>query len=330
MRLRDALLIIVAFAGIAAGIFLPQWGKTLEWFPRVSLMIILYLSFLGLKTETLFSTAKTLRPKLTMLVAGKLLLAPVVTFFILFYTMPQFALGGLLMAGAPAGVTSSVFAAMVGADFTLAMMGVVLTSLLSPFTLPVLASLALQWLGKSPNAMARFSPLDMSVNMATMILVPFVLAKITTAISPRLTTLLEHTRFWVSTLTIGITNLAVFAKYSPVLRQNPELLLPALGAALLCALVFLVSATIISWRWQAPQQGTLCLCFGATNSILAMILGMEFFGMAEALPGAMFAIPTVLMVLPVRGLMQWKKGQQNRQQDATKKQEKGTITTHRA
>ena len=329
MRLRDALLIIVAFAGIAAGIFLPQWAKPLEWFPRISLMIILYLSFLGLKTDTLFSSAKALRPKLIMLVAGKLLLAPLVTFVILSYTMPQFALGGLLMAGAPAGVTSSVFAALVGADFTLAMMGVVLTSLLSPFTLPVLASLALQWLDKSPNAMARFSPLDMSVNMATMILVPFVLAKITIAVSPKLTTMLEHTRFWVSTLTIGITNLAVFAKYSPVLRQNPELLLPALWAALLCALVFLVTATLLSWRWPGPQQGTLCLCFGATNSILAMILGMEFFGMAEALPGAMFAIPTVLMVLPVRGLMRWRRRQERKLQDAEKKLETRAITTNR-
>ncbi|WP_051257887.1 bile acid:sodium symporter [Desulfovibrio cuneatus] len=178
MRLRDAFLILVAFAGIGAGIFLPQWGKPLEWFPRVSLMIILYLSFLGLKTEALFSSAKTLRPKLTMLVAGKLLLAPLVTFLLLSLILPQFALGGLLLAGAPAGVTSSVFAAIVGADFTLALMGVVLTSLLSPFTLPVLASFALHWLGKNPNAMARFSPLDMSVTMATVILVPFVLAKV--------------------------------------------------------------------------------------------------------------------------------------------------------
>lgn len=129
MRLRDALLILVAFAGIAAGILLPQWGKPLEWFPRFSLMIILYLSFLGLKTDTLFASAKKLRPKLTMLVAGKLLLVPLVTFFILSCTMPKFALGGLLLAGAPAGVTSSVFAALVGADFTLAVMGVVLTSL---------------------------------------------------------------------------------------------------------------------------------------------------------------------------------------------------------
>ncbi len=329
MRLRDALLIIVAFAGIAAGIFLPQWGKPLEWFPRVSLMIILYLSFLGLKTDSLFSSAKTIRPKLTMLVASKLLLVPLVTFFILSLIMPKFALGGLLLAGAPAGVTSSVFATMVGADFTLAMMGVVLTSLLSPFTLPVLASFALHWLGKKPNAMARFSPLDMSVNMATMILVPFVLAKITTAVSPRLTTMLEHARFWVSTLTIGISNLAVFAKYSPVLRQNPELLLPALGAALFSGIIFFVSAAMLSWRWPGQQQGSLCLCFGATNSILAMILGMEFFGMAEALPGAMYAIPAVLMVLPVRGLMWWRRPQQGKKQEDTENKETGKVATRR-
>ncbi len=318
MRLRDVILIIVAFAGIVAGIQLPQWGKPLEWFPRVSLMIILYLSFLGLQTDALFTSAASLRPRLTVLVAGKLLLVPLVTFFILSAIMPKFALGGLLLAAAPAGVTSTVFAAMVGADFTLAVTGVVLTSLLSPFTLPVLVSFALYWLGQTPNAMARFSPLDMSVNMATLILVPFLLAKITVAISPRFASILEQTRFWVCTLTIGVANLAVFAKYSPPLRQNPELLLPALGAALFAGGFFIVCAALLSWRWPLPQQGTLWLCFGATNSILAMILGMEFFGMKEALPGALFAIPAVLMVLPARALMQWKKPQESEKKAKTK------------
>ncbi|WP_027187608.1 hypothetical protein [Desulfovibrio cuneatus] len=142
--------------------------------------------------------------------------------------------------------------------------------------------------------------------------------------------MLEHTRFWVSTLTIGISNLAVFAKYSPVLRQNPELLLPAMGAALFSGLIFLASAAILSWRWPGPQQGSLCLCFGATNSVLAMILGMEFFGMAEALPGAMFAVPAVLMVLPVRGLIHWRRAEENELQEDAEKAEAGKVKTRKA
>ncbi len=177
MSIRDFILIGVAFAGIIAGVFLPQMAEPLEGYPRISLMLMLFLSFLGLRTQEVLRDVVRLRSRLLVMSIGKLFIAPFVTFFLFVLVMPKFALGALLLAGTPVGVISAFFALVMRADFTLALTGIVFTSLASPFTLPLLTSLALAFLGTNAEGMAHFSPLRMSLDMATLILIPYALAQ---------------------------------------------------------------------------------------------------------------------------------------------------------
>ena len=308
MSVRDLILIGVAFGGIIAGVFLPQAAEPLDGYPRISLMLMLFLSFLGLRTQEVLGDVVRLRSRLLVMSIGKLFFTPLVTFSLFVMLMPKFALGALLLAGTPVGVISAFFALVMRADFTLALTGVVFTSLVSPFTLPLLTSLALVFLGTNAEGMAHFSPLRMSLDMATLILIPYALAQAAQAVFPRSCLKLMAVRFWINTATLGVCNLAVFAKYSPTLRQSPELLLPGLAAALLAGLVFFICGAILSWRWPLPQQVSMGIGIGVSNGVMAMILGMEFFGLTEALPGAFFAIPTVLVLLPTRLLIRLRTG----------------------
>ena len=308
MSVRDCILISVAFGGIIAGVLLPQAAEPLDWYPRISLMLMLFLSFLGLRTQEVLHGVVRLRARLLVMSVGKLFIAPCITFFLFMLVMPKFALGALLLAGTPVGVISAFFALVMRADFTLALTGVVFTSLISPFTLPLLTSLALAFLGTDAVGMAHFSPLRMSLDMATLILVPYALAQAAQAMFPKGCRTIMNVRFWINTATLGVCNLAVFAKYSPTLRQSPELLLPGMGAALLAGLVFFVCGAALSWRWPLPQQVSMGIGIGVSNGVMAMILGMEFFGLTEALPGAFFAIPTVLVLLPTRLLIRLRTG----------------------
>ncbi|MGL4209025.1 MAG: bile acid:sodium symporter family protein [Candidatus Adiutrix sp.] len=308
MGMRDLILIVVAFSAITAGIFLPQAAEPLDGFPRVSLMIILFLSFLGLRCRQLIKDALRLHKYLAVMTVSKLFIAPLVTFFLFTIIMPEFAIGALLLAGTPMGVISAFFALILRAEFTLALTGVVLTSLLSPFTLPFITSLGLAYLGYEAHAMERFSPLQMSLEMAMLIIIPFILSQICFALVPKISQKLIEVRFWINTTSIGISNLAVFAKYSPTLRESPDLLLPALGATLICGLTFFICGATIAWRWLLPQQVSMAVCLGVSNGVMAMILGMEFFGLYEALPGALFAIPTVLVLFPTRLLIRLRTG----------------------
>ena len=54
MRSRDLVMIVVSFLAMLAGSFLPGLADPLAPFPRLCLIVLLYLGFLSVGTEALF------------------------------------------------------------------------------------------------------------------------------------------------------------------------------------------------------------------------------------------------------------------------------------
>ena len=54
MRSRDLVMIVVSFLAMLAGSFLPGLAEPLAPFPRLCLIVLLYLGFLSVGTEALF------------------------------------------------------------------------------------------------------------------------------------------------------------------------------------------------------------------------------------------------------------------------------------
>ena len=75
MSLRDCILISVAFGGIIAGVFLPQAAEPLDGYPRISLMLMLFLSFLGLRTREMLHGVVRLRSRLLVTSAAQVAMA---------------------------------------------------------------------------------------------------------------------------------------------------------------------------------------------------------------------------------------------------------------
>ena len=55
MRSRDLVMIVVSFLAMLAGSFLPGLAEPLAPFPRLCLIVLLYLGFLSVGTEALFT-----------------------------------------------------------------------------------------------------------------------------------------------------------------------------------------------------------------------------------------------------------------------------------
>lgn len=53
MRSRDLVMIVVSFLAMLAGSFLPGLAEPLAPFPRLCLIVLLYLGFLSVGTEAL-------------------------------------------------------------------------------------------------------------------------------------------------------------------------------------------------------------------------------------------------------------------------------------
>ena len=108
MRSRDLVMIVVSFLAMLAGSFLPGLAEPLAPFPRLCLIVLLYLGFLSVGTEALFIHTRLIPGTVSGLVLIRLFALPLLSFFLFKLLMPQFALGALLVGAASIGVVAPV------------------------------------------------------------------------------------------------------------------------------------------------------------------------------------------------------------------------------
>lgn len=177
MRSRDLVMIVVSFLAMLAGSFLPGLAEPLAPFPRLCLIVLLYLGFLSVGTEALFIHTRLIPGTVSGLVLIRLFALPLLSFFLFKLLMPQFALGALLVGAASIGVVAPIFSIMVNADTALVLAGNLLSSLLLPLTLPMLLYIVDSFMtlsGFGPmNLPAHLSLSGMTLSLCVTIIVPF-------------------------------------------------------------------------------------------------------------------------------------------------------------
>ena len=295
MRSRDLVMIVVSFLAMLAGSFLPGLAEPLAPFPRLCLIVLLYLGFLSVGTEALFIHTRLIPGTVSGLVLIRLFALPLLSFFLFKLLMPQFALGALLVGAASIGVVAPIFSIMVNADTALVLAGNLLSSLLLPLTLPMLLYIVDSFMtlsGFGPmNLPVHLSLSGMTLSLCVTIIVPFAGAFLTRK-APRVTEYILKHQFPVSVSTIALSTLAIFSNYSGVLHQSPSLVVKALGAACL----FLP-------RSMPPQRKlALLISYGTMNNVLILIVSLEFFSASESIMAAMYLLPLNALLVYYRAL----------------------------
>ena len=303
MQARDIIMVVSSFASMAAGVFLPGLAEPLAAMPRLMLMVMLYLSFLAvggrsLAQEFLSSTAAICR-----LIGLRLFVLPVFTLSLFHLLMPRFALGALLLGAAPVGVMAAVFSLMLGANTAMILAGTIITSLLLPFSLPTMLSLAdagMRCLGMAGlDLPENFSLPGMTLSLCVTILVPFAAAMLTRTL-PRMTDTILRNSFPLLTTAIVISNLGIFSNYAGILRQSPELILQALLASCLLCVIMTAAAVPATYGMSRQLRLAFLISFGVINNILLMIVSNEFFSVNEALMGATYLVPLYILLFYYR------------------------------
>ena len=309
MRPRDLAMIIVSFLAMLAGSFLPALAEPLAPFPRVCLMILLYLGFLSVGTEALFVHARLLPGTLSGLVLIRLFALPLLAFIPFELLMPDFALGALLVGAASIGVVAPVFSIMVNADTALVLAGNLLTSLLLPLTLPALLYMV-------NAAMPLFRPdtlhlpehlslSGMTLSLCVTIIVPFVAAFLTRRV-PRATAFILKNQFPVAIVTIAVSTLAIFSQYSGILHQSPSLVVQALLAACLLGGIMMAGGLFLPRSMPPQRRLAFLISYGTMNNVLMLIVSLQFFSASESLIAAMYLVPlNALLVVYRRWSQTW-------------------------
>ena len=306
MRRNDCIMIIVSLVAMAAGSLLPALAEPLAFLPRLSLMLLLFFSFLAVGTEALVSQIRLTPGRVLWLTGLRLFLIPLFAFAVFEYLMPSFALGALLVAGTCIGVVAPVFCSMVKAEMAFTLIGCLTTAFLLPLSLPTIlwfAAQALAFLGLPSLALPeQLSLWGIMASLGITILIPFGISFFVRNGFPRTTVFLLKHQFYLSTLAIFFSTLAIFSHYSAVLHNDPFLVLQAIGAACMLGGLMMVPGLLLPRSLPPKTRLAFLVAFGTMNNVLMLIVSIEFFGVHEALIAAMYLIPLNLLLFVYRAL----------------------------
>ena len=304
MNSRDLIMVMSSLLSMAAGVFLPQMAEPLAAMPRLILIFMLYMSFLAVGMEALVREIRHMTGTVCLLIALRLLVLPLLCLALFRLIMPQFALGAFLLGAAPVGVMAAVFSLMVGANTALILVANMATSLLLPASLPAVLSATdagLRLCGLPPLDMPAHLELGhMSLSLCVTILVPFAAAHLTRIHLDTLRNTLLRWQFPLVTVSIVVSNIAIFSHYGDLLRQSPELLLKSLAAASLLCIIMTLAAMPLARRMSRQVGMAYRISFGVINNVLIMIVCMEFFSATEAIMAAAYLAPLYVLLFYYR------------------------------
>jgi BASS family bile acid:Na+ symporter len=293
LNFRDILLLISVFGSMGLALVWPGLGAPLAPLLTYLLIGLLFLSFLQLNPQEVWSSWKNHSLILLLMGVVKLAVLPLVLYFPFYWFWPEYAVPVLLLSGISTGVVAPFISGLVGAQTALVLGLVVLTSLAAPFSLPVLVKLlAGEELRLSFGAMFRV--------LALIIFLPAFLALVMKKISPVLTSQIGRFRYPLSLIFFVLINLAVFSRYQDFFRARPQELLNAALIAYLLAIVFHGVGWVLSWGQEVGLRLAQAVSLAYVNNILVVVFSAQFFGPLSPTLAAMYLLPFFTLIVPLR------------------------------
>jgi bile acid:Na+ symporter, BASS family len=265
-------------------------GVTTEILLPLALFIIMFSLGLGLGLEDFRRVAAEPRAFVAGLVSQVLLL-PAVAFLIavIWAPPPALAIGLMIIAAAPGGVTSNLLTRYAGGDVALSVTLTAATSLVAMVTVPIVLVLAFGQFG-GEDAAAGLSMTGIAIRMFAIVVVPAVLGMALRAARPALAARLEPSVERLSgVLFLVVVGAAIWAE-----RGNIATYFAAAGLATLA-----LNMTMMAIAFWGPlllgcgrrQRIALSLECGLQNGTLAIAvvaaLGLDA---AHAVPAAIYSL----------------------------------------
>lgn len=293
IRFQDALLLVVTFSSILVGVAFPEVCSLFTGLPKFCMMALLFLSFLSLSLVDLWDGFRDRLGEIIYLLSIKLVFFPILIFFVFKWVAPTYAVAALLLSGISTGVVAPFFADMLDADVPKVILVVVASSILVPFSLPVLVDLLVgRQMDISLSAMIKL--------LSWVVFIPALGVETIRRVKPNLIAMLLQIKQPVSLILFAITNMGVFSGYASFFRTQTSIVLTAFGVALLLAVLCFAAGLVLSWKKPVQEKLSLIIMFGIMNNILVIVFGAEFFSPIEPTVAAAYCIPFFSFILPLR------------------------------
>lgn len=231
------------------------------------------------------------------------ILLPLVTFIcvLAFGIRAEMAVGFMILAACPGGVTSNVISKLAKGDVALSVSLTAVISLASVVTVPLILGLSMGYF--MGDAAPKIDITKTAVTMFALTVVPVTLGLGARAMAPAAMTRAEPKLSAVATILFAVIVLAALAANWALFVEN----IVVIGPALLVLLAALTTIGFVVPRLlgrSVTEAKTISVETGVQNSTLgiavaAIIVGGEGGFTAYALPSAVYGILMYLIILPV-------------------------------
>ena len=263
-------------------------------FTTLILPIALALIMLGMGLSLKFEDFQriTKYPKAVSVgLFGQIVLLPIIGFIItkIVAMPPAIAVGLMIIAISPGGVSSNMITYLAGGDVALSVTLTVCSSIITIFTIPILANLALNhFLGQSA---AISLPIGTTMGQIFLItIIPVVIGMYIQYRFPELSRSLEKV---TSRLAIGFLALIILILVIREWSRLPEFIVQAGVGVILLNLLSMVAGFVISklLNLSPPQQICVAIEVGIQNGTLAIAITAGMLGNQDmAIPAAIYSL----------------------------------------
>lgn len=286
--------VFVLFASLGLGLALPAQAGTLAPYSTFFLGAIFFLSALKIDFKEF---SKYLKDEWMLVVvnAWMLVILPIIVYMFARLLVPDLALAFLLLAAMPAGMTSPLLAEIAGGRQSLALVLTITTSLLAPFTIPLVIKLL-------AGATVMVSFFTMFLSLAKVIFVPFALALVVKRIWHHKIKATYYTFKPISILLLGLLIAGVVAKQADVILHglNASFIRQIVALFILFILFHVFGYFTVFWHGVRDRM-TVTVCVTYLNFTLAIYLAGTFFNDPRVtLPVVLSVLPWSLLMLPFR------------------------------
>lgn len=194
---------------------------------------------------------------------------PLVLYFLASLVVPQFAIGILLIALMPVGLTTPALVGTLYGSVALAFVLAIVSSLLAPFVIPFMFLLV----GDSTNIQIA----NLSYTLFTVIFIPSLLYITLIKIRPTSSIIIKEQSSFLSILLLGAIISVVIAKQKAVFFSD---FMPIAHAAFFCSVLFF-SMYLFGWFYYRKNNPSRVIAYtlssGASNNALAISLALLYF-----------------------------------------------------
>ncbi|MFH1621213.1 MAG: bile acid:sodium symporter [Patescibacteria group bacterium] len=293
-RLRHLLTenqIMVVFLALVVGLLWPDIFRPIAPYGTFLLILIFFTSSLRLSFDELKEYAKDWKMVL-LTTFFMLVFMPIAMWFPPSLFAPDWALPFLIVGAMPTGMTIALIAEFFGGKTTLALVITATTSLIAPFTVP----LVFQFMIGQSIPIPTFK---LFTDLLLTIVVPFIVAMFVQRRAKKFVK--DHDKWWaqISVIAFGLLIAGIVADTtggSIVTIGWDEV------GILVVMLIYLGGITwlgyVITWWRAASEKATIALCMVYMNNTLALFIGNKYFNDGVTVPRLVIILMIVNLLLP--------------------------------